>query len=193
MNTNMKQNRWRQAGCLSYVIGAAACLLAAITSFGQGVSLPAPALTLGTNDINFNVDTNWAAAGYAIYRTDTHEWGYGGTVLYQVTPYFWTGIRADNISGQSTTAGIQAQLQANVTYLGVTLTPFWEASTGLSSSSLYASTGPGFASNFHTWNFKVAGHQIGFSIGAAGDYEHVVNGSRNWNQICFGPLGQLTF
>lgn len=137
--------------------------------------------------------TNWAAVPYGIYRTDTKQWGFGGALLYKVADNFWAGVRADNLSGTSTTAGVQAQLQATVTWHGVSLTPFLEASSGMGRNSLYASAGPGAYINIHDWNFKVAGHDFSLSVGAAGDYEHIVNGSSSWQQVCGGPLVRLSF
>ena len=167
-------------------------LLAAITLQAQ-TAIPVPTITLGGSNLNLTIDTNWMAIPYGIYRTDTHQWGYGGAVLYQVTPYFWTGVRADNISGLSTTAGVQANLQTTVTYDGIAITPFATASTGLGSSTLYASAGVGGAINFHTWAFKIGATALTLSAGAVADYEHVVDGSANFNQVCAGPLLQLTF
>lgn len=148
-----------------------------------------------TNSIPFGLSgsTNWAAIPYGIYRTDTKELGFGGALLYKVTDNFWAGVRADNISGQQTTAGVQLQLQATVTYLGMEITPFLEASTGMGKSSLYASAGPGAVISFHTWHPRIGNHEVALSVGAAGDYEHVVNGSESWQQVCGGPLLRLSF
>lgn len=165
------------------ILGAAA-LLAATTTLAQ----------TSTNTIfGISGSTNWAAVPYGIYRTDTKEWGFGGALLYKVTDNFWAGVRADNISGHQTTAGVQLQLQTTVTWSGMQITPFLEASSGMGKNNLYASAGPGAVLSIHTWKPKIGNHEIAVSVGAAGDYEHVVNGSESWQQVCGGPFVRLGF
>ena len=156
-------------------------------------SIPIPQITLGGTNINLSIDTNWAAIPFGIYRTDTKQFGYGGAILYQVSPYFWTGARIDHVGNIQTSAGVQANLQTTITYGGFNITPFADASTGMGNSSLYASAGAGALINFHTWTFNISTMQFELTAGVAASYEHVVDGTQNWNQIVGGPLIQLTF
>jgi hypothetical protein len=178
---------------LKSLLLAAALLCGLSTTVHAQATISPPQFTLGGTNIDLTVDTNWAAIPFGIYRTDTHQWGYGGAVLYQVTPNFWTGVRADNISGLSTTAGVQAQLQATVSVDGIDLTPFADTSVGMGTSSLYASAGAGALVNFHTWSFKIGSAALSVSAGAVASYEHVVDGNANFNQVVGGPLIQVSF
>jgi len=168
-------------------------LLVAVT-VAVAFSVHAQIFNIGTTNANLSIDTNWVAIPYGIYNTTSHQFGFGGAVLYQASPYLWTGVRADNISGQSTTAGVQASLQMTYTVGGVGLTPFLEASTGIGDSTLYGSAGVGGLICLHTWNFSVSSEQFQLTAGLIGDYEHVVNGNgAKWDQVCGGPLLELTF
>ena len=134
--------------------------------------------------------TNWAAIPYLAYDTGTKHFGGGGVLLYSVTPYFWAGLRAQSLNHQDTTAAVQAQLQATVTWNGIRITPFVEASTGMGNSALYANAGSGALISLHQW---VISKNVELEIGLIGDYEHYVNGSQNGNQINGGPLIHLSF
>jgi ABC-type uncharacterized transport system permease subunit len=169
---------------LKLILGAAGLFLAAITTQAQ-ISL--------TNVLTLTAATNVAVVPYGIYRTDNHFWGFGVAGLYKVTDNFWAGFRADDLDHNQTTAGVQVNLQATVDWNGIGITPFATASTGIGKSTLYGSAGSGLALNFHTWSFNVASHKWLVSLGAAGDYEHVVLGSQNWNQVCGGPWVKLSF
>jgi hypothetical protein len=142
------------------------------------------ALTTSSTNVDIGAQTNWAVIPYLAYDMSTKKFGYGGAVLYAVTPNFWAGVRAQSLEGEQTTAGVQCQLQVTKTVFGVTLTPFLEASTGLGKSAIYASTGPGILINFHTWLWS----NKSLTLGIAGDYEHAIMGSKNWNQANAGPL-----
>lgn len=166
-----------------YIIAIGAVILAAITTQAQN----------STNPVVWIGQTNFVAIPFGIYRMDTKDWGYGGALLYKVTDNFWTGLRVNNISGQQVSAGVQAQLQTTVAWSGLTVTPFIEASTGLGHDALYGSAGAGGLITFHTWNFNVVNHGFQASVGVVGDYEHVIYGSQNWNQLCGGPLLCLSF
>lgn len=137
--------------------------------------------------------TNWVVVPFGIYDTTDKTWGWGAAALYQVTPIFYTGVRADFINGQQDTAGVQAQLQVTKYWNGIAITPFAETSVGIGKSTLYGSAGAGAVISLHTWAFKVGQQAFNLNIGIAGDMEHVVNQQRNYNQICGGPLLQLTF
>ena len=137
--------------------------------------------------------TNWVAVPYGIYRVDTKQWGFGGAVFYKVSDNFYAGVRADSLNSKWTTAGVQLQLQATVHWAFLNITPFLEASTGMGSSSLYASAGPGAAITFASWQPTISGHKIDVTLGLAGDYEHVVNGSESFQQVCGGPLIKVSF
>jgi len=142
----------------------------------------------GTN-VDIGAQTNWAVIPYCAYDVSTKKFGYGGAILYAVTPNFWAGIRAQSLEGEQTTAGVQCQLQVSKKIWGVTYTPFIETSVGIGKSSLYGSAGPGLLVSFHTW---VWGSKS-LTLGAVGDYEHCVNSSRNWNQVNAGPLLRFSF
>ena len=136
-----------------------------------------------------NSATNWVAIPYLAYDTGTKRIGGGAALLYAVNDNFWTGVRAQSLNGQSSTAGVQGQLQITETVMGVSITPFAETAFGLGSSSLYANVGSGGLINFHTW-------QIGkgtLSIGLVADYEHYVYGSISGNQINGGPRIRASF
>ena len=134
--------------------------------------------------------TNIVVIPYLKYNVNADSFGYGVAGLYRVSDNFWTGLRVDRIDGQQTTAGAQAQLQTTLSYRSLKFTPFIEASVGLGSSSVYASAGPGAFANFysHSWS---SGMQ--FDVGIVADYEHVVNGSENSNQLNVGPLIHFSF
>jgi len=133
--------------------------------------------------------TNWAAIPFAAYDTGTKRIGGGAALLYAVNDYFWTGVRAQSLNGQSSTAGVQGQLQVTETIAGVSVTPFAETAFGLGSSALYANVGTGGLIDFHTW--KIGKGSL--SIGIVADYEHYVYGSVNGNQINVGPLIRASF
>jgi hypothetical protein len=137
--------------------------------------------------------TNWVVVPFGIYDTTDKKWGWGAAALYQVTPIFYTGMRVDFLNNQEDTAGIQAQLQITKTWHGINITPFVETSVGIGKSTLYGSAGAGGVVSLHAWAFKIGQQAFNLNIGIAGDMEHVVNNNRNYNQICGGPLLQLTF
>ena len=134
--------------------------------------------------------TNWCAIPYLAYDTTTRHYGGGGVVLYSVTPMFWAGVRAQSLNGQSTTAGVQAQLQTTITIAGVHITPFVEASTGMGNSALYSNAGTGGLISFGQWHINKTAT---LEVGIIGDYEHYVYGDRNGNQINAGPMIHLSF
>ena len=149
-----------------------------------------PALNLGGFNININSHaTNWVAIPYFKYDLKNHESGYGGALLYRVSPNFYTGARFDQMHGQQTTAGVQAQLQTTVTVAGFKATPFLETSVGLGSSALYGSTGPGMFINLYAHDFG----QRQLNLGLIGDYEHVVNGTDSYNCVNVGALLNFSF
>ena len=168
---------------LAIVAVAAALMLAA--------SSQAQIFNIGTTNANLSIDTNWVAVPYGVYDVTDNTWGYGGAVLYQASPYLWTGVRADYINGGKATGGLQAQLQVTETVAGISVTPFVETSVGIGSSTLYGSGGAGAVILIHQWAFNIGTQAFQLSLGAAADYEHVVNNSRNYNQICGGPFVQL--
>ena len=133
--------------------------------------------------------TNWVAIPYVKYDIQDHTMGYGGALLYKVSPNFYTGARFDQLNGHQTTAGVQAQLQATFQVGGIEVTPFLETSVGLGSSSLYGSTGPGAFINLYSHQFTKAK----LNIGIIGDYEHVINGDENYNTLNAGPVFNLSF
>ena len=137
--------------------------------------------------------TNWVVVPYGVYDVTDKKWGWGAAALYQVTPIFYTGVRMDVLNGQQNTAGVQAQLQVTETWHGINITPFMETSVGIGKSTLYGSAGAGGVVSLHAWAFKIGQQAFDVNIGVAADYEHVVNQNRNYNQICGGPLIQLTF
>ena len=138
----------------------------------------------------FESATNWALIPYGAYDTGTKKLGFGGALLYAVNNYTWVGVRAQSLNGQSTTAGVQGQLQIRETFNGIKLTPFVEASTGMGNTALYANAGTGALISFHQWTIN---KNVTLEIGAIGDYEHYVCGSKNGNQINAGPLVHLSF
>jgi hypothetical protein len=174
---------------LKHIIGAAALLLAAITSHAQ-TSTNATLLGLSGS-------TNWVAIPYGIYDTTDKKWGWGIAGLYKVSDNFYTGLRYDQVNGRDNTAGVQAQLQTTVTYAFVKVTPFVSASTGIGSSqSLYGSAGAGAYISLLQKGFKISNHDFTLDAGIVGDYEHVVqagNKNANWAQIVGGPLLSLSF
>jgi hypothetical protein len=128
--------------------------------------------------------TNWVAIPYGGYQIETHDWIGGVCLMNKVSDNFWGGVRIqDNFkSGESTTAGVQGQLQVTTKILGITVTPGLETSVGIGRSALYGSAGPFILVNFHTW----AGKTKSLSIGGIVNYEHFVNGSVNGNQLNIG-------
>jgi hypothetical protein len=196
----MKTNSWKFSSKLVVALAALAAFTvqaqtnapstnAAPSLFG-GLSEIWTALTSssGTN-VDLGGQTNWAAIPYISYDLTDKKWGYGGAVLYAVTPNFWAGVRAEEMNGMQITAGVQAQLQVSQTILGVRVTEFLEASTGLGKSSLYGSAGPGGLINFHTWIWG----KKSLTVGIVGDYEHCIMGGKNWNQANVGPLLRFSF
>lgn len=163
------------------LIGLAA-LLAGMTSARADITI--------TNITSLSVNTNWAAIPYVSYRTDTKQFGGGAAILYGVTPYVWAGVRAESVGGGFSEAGVQAQLQTTIHWNSLSITPFIEASTGMGKSTLYASAGPGALVSLHTWKFS---NGDALNLGLIGDYEHVVNGPQNWNQLNAGLFLRFTF
>jgi hypothetical protein len=159
-------------------------------SVSGGISEIWTALTTssGTN-VDIGAQTNWAVIPYIAYDIQAKKFGYGGAILYAVTPNFWAGVRAQSLEGEQTTAGVQCQLQISKKLWGITYTPFLETSVGIGKSALYGSAGPGLLVSFHTW---VWGSKT-LTVGAVGDYEHAVSGGRNWNQVNAGPLLRFSF
>jgi hypothetical protein len=133
--------------------------------------------------------TNIVAIPYFKYDFTTHKNGYGGAFLYRVTDNFWAGFRADQIDGQQTTAGVQAQLQTTFSINGLSLTPFVETSVGLGSSELYGTAGPGLLIHLYQHTFTRAV----LDIGIVGDYEKVVYNGVNTKQGNIGPMIHLSF
>lgn len=157
------------------------------------INVKAQIFNIGTTNANLTIDTNWVDVPYGIYDTTDKAWGFGDALLYQASPYLWVGVRYDYLEHQTSEAGVQAQLQLTETIAGISVTPFLEASTGIGSSSLYGSAGTGAVVDFHQWAFNIANHGFTLDIGAAADWEHVVNTGKNYNQICGGPFIKLTF
>ena len=142
--------------------------------------------------------TNVIAIPYIKYDLNTKKFGEGAAILYRVSDYFYTGLRVDRINGYQSSAGVQAQLQANVKVFGwINTHPFLETSVGIGSSSLYGSAGPGIAIDLFHKSFNVSsGHTVYFFLDPIADYEHVVQngaGSKNSNQINAGFLLGLNF
>jgi hypothetical protein len=148
------------------------------------------ALTTSSTNVDLASQTNWAVIPYISYDLKDKKYGGGGAVLYAVTPNFWAGARMESINGHQTTAGVQAQLQVTKKVFGLSMTPFVETSVGIGSSSLYGSAGAGGFIAFHTWDW---GNKYSLTFGVVGDYEHVVYGTENWNQINGGPLLRFSF
>ena len=138
----------------------------------------------------FDSATNWALIPYGAYDTGTKKLGGGAALLYSVNQYTWIGVRAQSLNGQSTTAGVQGQLQISETFNGIKFTPFVEASTGMGNTSLYANAGTGALVSFHQWTIN---KNVTLEIGVVGDYEHYVYGPKNGNQVNAGPLIYLSF
>jgi hypothetical protein len=151
----------------------------------------------GGSLLGLSGSTNWVLIPYGIYDTTDKKWGWGAAGLYKVSDYFYTGVRYDSVNGRDNTAGVQAQVQATLSYAFVKVTPFVTASTGIaSSSSIYASAGAGAYVSLLRKGFKVNNHDFTLDGGIVGDYEHVVqSGSRseNWDQVVGGPLLSLSF
>lgn len=145
----------------------------------------------GTN-VDITGQTNWAFIPFFAYDLTDHKAGFGAVVLYSVTPYFWAGLRVEDVNDRQTTAGVQGQLQVTKMVFGVSVTPFVETSVGLGRSSLYGSAGPGALINFHTWIWGSTS-QYSLTLGIVGDYEHVIYGDANWNQANGGPLVRFSF
>lgn len=135
--------------------------------------------------------TNWVVIPFASYDLTTKNFGGGVAALYAVNPNFWAGVRAQSLNGQKAEAGVQAQLQVTTHILGITAIPFLETSVGIGTSALYGSVGPGFLVNIHTWTFNNGKDTL--SVGAAADYEHYVEGSRNGNELNVGPSLHFSF
>jgi len=142
----------------------------------------------GTN-VDITRQTNWAVIPYIAYDIEKHKVGYGGAILYAVTPNFWAGVRAENVARRQTTAGVQAQLQVTKKVFGLTVTPFIETSVGIGKSAMYGSAGPGALINFHTWVWS----KNSLSLGVVGDYEHYVMGDLNGNQANGGLMVRFSF
>jgi len=164
------------------VLAALALAMCGVTSVKADITI--------TNVTSLTLNTNWAAIPYGSYRTDTKQFGGGAAILYGVTPYVWAGLRAETFGGAFSEAGVQAQLQTTIHWNSVSITPFVEASTGMGKSTLYASAGPGALVSLHTWKFS---NGNALNLGLIGDYEHVVNGSQNWNQVNAGLFLRFTF
>jgi len=152
----------------------------------------------GLNLPGITAATDWAVVPYGIFRTDNKTWGYGAAVFYEATKNtnglnLWIGARVNYLDGRSVTAGVTAQLQATIVWHGVSITPAVIATTGIGKDQLYGSAGVGGYIIFHSWSFKLFNHGFILDAGAAGDYEHVVYGSDNYDEVCFGPLGALHF
>ena len=146
-----------------------------------------------SNTINIPVGlkgaTNWLEIPYVKYDTQNKSFGFGDALLYKVSPNFYTGARFDQLNGQQTTAGVQAQLQATFSIGPVSVTPFIETSVGLGSSSLYGSTGPGLFIDLYSHQFS----KFDLDVGFVGDYEHVINGGDNYNCFNLGPTFGISF
>jgi long-subunit fatty acid transport protein len=170
------------------LLSVGAVLAMVVTSQAQTNSPTLPGLSSSTN---------WVAIPYGIYDTTDKKWGWGVAGLYKVSDNFYTGLRYDQVNGHDNTAGVQAQLQATVTYAGIKVTPFVSASTGIGSSqSLYGSAGAGAYVSLVQKGFKISNHDFTIDAGIVGDYEHVVqtgNKNENWSQIVGGPLLSLSF
>ena len=162
--------------------------LAVFTTAQAQITTNLPAPLQGVN----SSDTNWVVIPYFSYDFTDKKAGGGAAVLYKVTDNFWTGLRAESINGEQTTAGVQAQLQASKTVFGMTLTGFIETSVGMGKSSLYGSVGPGGIVNFYSTDWTWGPGKYALTIGAAADYEHVVN-VKNWNQGNIGPMLKISF
>lgn len=176
-------------------VTAAASLLCACSAPAQDATNPAAAEATtfsGALDFASSV-TNVVFIPFAKYDLQNKQAGFGAAGLYRVTDNFWAGGRFDRINGQQTTAGVQAQLQTTLRWKGLSITPFVETSVGLGSSSLYGSAGPGAFVNLWSKNFRVAGESCALNLGLVADYEHVINGSENYNCINAGPLLNLSF
>jgi hypothetical protein len=156
---------------------------------GDVTTIPAEPASLS----GVTASTNWVVIPYGIYDTTDKKWGWGAAGLYEVTPIFYTGARVDFVNGQQDTAGVQANLQISGTWHGITYTPFLTTSAGIGRSTLYGSAGAGAVIVVYQKHFKVSSQDFNLNLGVAADYEHVVNQDRNYNQICGGPLLQLTF
>ena len=164
-----------------------------IIGFIALLAIAAPPMLWGqtTNTIVTSIKgyTNVVAIPYFKYDFTTHNKGYGGAFLYRVTDVFWAGFLADQIDGQQTTAGVQAQLQTTFTVDGLSVTPFVETSVGLGSSQLYGTAGPGLLIHVFHHNFTKAM----LDIGIVGDYEKVVYNNVNTKQGNIGPMIHLSF
>ena len=168
---------------IAFSILALGALAASAQTNSTGINIPGLNLSNGA--------TNWAAIPFFKYDLQKHSAGYGGALLYKVSDSFWTGVRADRINVVQTTAGVQAQIQTTVTWSGIKVTPFLEASVGLGSSSLYGSAGPGVF--FTIYDHKLTANTT-LNIGFVGDYEHVVYGEgKTANELNVGPLLNISF
>ena len=177
------------------IIATALLLFAAVGARAQTTNItnpPSPVAGTPFASINSS-DTNWLVIPYLSYDISDKRWGGGAAVLYRVTDFFWAGMRAEAINGSQTTAGIQAQLQVTTKILGVSVTPFIETSVGMGASSIYGSVGPGGVISLYSTSWKWGSGNWSLMVGAAGDYEHVVYGSKNWNQVNAGPMLKISF
>ena len=169
------------------LIGVAALMLAT-------VSMRAADFTNSFTVKMLDTATNIAVIPFAKYDLQSHQFGFGIAGLYKVSDNFWTGLRIDRINGAQTSAGVQAQLQQTFQMGPVTVTPFIEASVGIGSTSLYGSAGPGGFIHLYSHDFARGGSPpIHLSIGAVGDFEHVVFNTKRSNQVNGGPLLNISF
>jgi hypothetical protein len=187
---------------LTIAIGLIIALIAVVAN--AQTNAPAPGLMDTNPPSQFAIlgaaatYTNVIAIPYIKYDLNTKKFGYGAAALYRVSDYFYTGLRIDRIDGYQSTAGVQAQLQANVKVFGwINTHPFLETSVGIGSSSLYGSAGPGIAIDLLSKDFHAsAGHTVHFFLDPIADFEHVVQngaGSKNSNQLNAGLMLGLNF
>lgn len=170
----------------------------AIATILAALCLTASAQTTNINILSLpDTATNIVVIPFAKYDLSSHEFGYGAAALYKVTDKFWTGIRADHINGYNSTAGVQAQIQQPISFVGLKGSVFLETSVGLGSSSLYGAAGPGayFKLFGHTWA-RSGQAPVTLNVALIADYEHVVQNStvnKSSNQVNGGPLLNLNF
>lgn len=146
---------------------------------------------------SFQGATNIVVIPYGKYDLTTKNYGFGVAALYRVSDNFWSGIRVDRINGLQTSAGVQAQLKADMNAFGLTVHPFGETSVGIGQDSLYGSVGGGaYVTLFsHEWP-RTGQPPITLTFGLIGDYEHVVQaGTANdkSNQVNAGPMLHVSF
>lgn len=187
MNTKIK----RTIG-ISHLLLAMIVILLVLTIGKVQAQTNTPPVQTNTTAIldGFKSSTNWVLIPYGKYDLQHKTFGFGAAALYEASPNLWVGARLDRIDGEQTTAGVQAQLQVSGTWMGITYTPFLETSVGLGTSTIYASAGPGLAVNLYNWQIS---SRVNMNIGIVGDYEHVVRGSDNHNELNIGPMFNLSF